>query len=428
MGTEKIKSEKIDARSVAACLVAEGLDATGEVDVLVERLQKHFLVKDAGDLFECSECSAAFPGRIKACCPFCAINDDMEHVDATPQTYGAPPESKAPETPGEPDEKTRKIQERARKKAEAAEAKKAKAPPAPAPKPTEPVVEAVVEPARAEKEKDEAAKTTALAKREEKAKLARAGEQELDAAVSEIRRLKSDIALNYWHLGRKIHEVFEKSLWKQRLDEEGKGGVYKTSGFDGWVKEETGFTVTSAYEIMEVSKHYTESQVRAFGYAKLGMVLKAPPEAQAKLLAEKVEAGASWREVRAAVREAQAASPQEPKPARDGTMRGKGGAQRAREPRPLTIPGGPAPEKTTKKDVITIASIKRRQKIPVMAKPAKRGDAPKPAKRLADEPYFTIEFENEVVLKVTIAQNPAGELVAHIDARREDEDESKAAE
>lgn len=423
----KIKMEKCNAVSIAACLVAEGSDPAGELDVMVPRLAKHFMKTDPGDLFECSECNAPFPGRIQACCPFCAIDDDGNAVEGvTPQTFGAPEGAAAPVDAGEPDAKTKKIQERAKKKAEADAAKKTK--PAPkAPEPTAPVIDAVIEEQTTEKAKDDDAKSAALAKREEKAKLARAGEVELDAAVTEIRQLKSDVAHSYWELGKKLQEVYDRQLYKQRLDEEGKPGAYKTSGFDAWVREEIGFTVASAYQIMDVAKHYSEQQVKAFGYAKLGMVLKAPEAAQAKILVEQVEKGATWREVRAAVEKARVDNPTEHKPARDGTARGSN-TNGGRKPKVLAVPGGPPPEKTTKRDTITIASIPKRQKIAILAKPAKKSDVPLPAKKLTDEPYFTLEFENDVVLKVTISQNAKGELQAICEAKRETESEEKAAE
>lgn len=423
----KIKTEKINAQSIAACLLAEGLDPVGEIDVTMPRLAKHFMAKDPGDLFECSECNAPFPGRIKACCPFCAIDDDGNLVEnVTPQTFGAPADVQAPTNAGEPDAKTKKIQERAAKKAAAAQAKK----PNPAPKtpePSAPVVDAVIEEQAKEKAKDETAKSAALAKREEKTKLARAGEEELDKAVAEIRALKSDVAHSYWELGKKLQEVHDRQLYKQRLDEEGKPGVYKTSGFDAWVREEVGFTVPSAYQIMDVAKHYSEAQVKAFGYAKLGLLLKAPEAAQAKILAEKVEQGATWREVRMAVEESRKADPNARRPARDGSARGSN-TNGGRKPKVLSVPGGPPPEKTTKKDVITIASIPKRQKVTIYAKPEKRGAEPKPAKKLTDEPYFIIAFENDVSMKVTLSQNAKGELQAICDAKREDDDEAKAAE
>lgn len=424
----KIKFDKVSAKSIASALVAEQLDPNGETEVIAKRLAAHYVKTDgAGEMYACTECEAPFPGRVKACCPFCAIDDDGNAVDTTPETFGAPAEwiSKMPAEPGAPDAKTKKIEERAKKKEEAKVAKQPKPAKAP-PKPKEPdVIDAVVENTTEGKAREEEVRKDALSKRDERKAALAAGQSELDAAVTNVVRLKSDVAHGYWQLGKELQAIYDKQLWKQRLDAEGKPGVYKTSGFDAFVREECGFTAASAYQIMDVAKHFSEEQVRAFGHSKLGLVLKAPSQEQARVLEEGVRAGKTANEIREMVDAAKKSSAPETKPSRDGSTRGGKREGAGRPAKVLSVPGGPPPEKTTKRDVITIASIPKRQKVAIMAKPSKRGEVPKPAKRIADEPYFTIEFENDVVLKVSLSLNPAGELVAICEARREKDDDGE---
>jgi hypothetical protein len=416
---KSIDLSKVSARSIAACLVAEGLDPAGEIEDTAKRLAKHFAMKDDGeDFYMCTECKAPFPGRFTVCCPFCAIDDDGKLVEGVlPSTYGASPEddAKMPVEPGVAvDEKTKKIQERAKKKKEAVEAKQPK-PAKPAPVPTMPVIEAVIEPTREEKAKDEEKRVIALAKREEKIKLARAGEADLDAAVEEIRRLKSGVATAHWELGRKLLEVYDSQLYKQRCDADGKPGVYKTAGFEGWVRAECGFTVANAFLIMDVAKHFTREEVEVFGYSKLGLALKAPTPEQTKLLVEAVKSGGTYQEIKQAVEKMQAENPVR-RAARDGTRRGQN--INSGRKKVLAVPGGEVPDKLKKHNVISIATIPKRQRIAIMAKPAKRGEAPRPAKKLTDEPFFTMEFENEVVMKFTISHNAQGELQVICEAKR----------
>lgn len=233
-------------------------------------------------------------------------------------------------------------------------------------------------------------------------------ERELDEAVKDVDRLKSDAAGSYWQLGHRIREIHDQQLWKLRTETDEKGKVkprWKT--WESFCNGELSMTPKSANSAIDVSQHYSEEQVRLWGRSKLDLLLRAPPIERERILKEKVEKGASAREVEAEVRKAKSKSGFT-RPTR-GNRGGKTAEAQAKSP--------------TKQ--VTIASLLGVQTIKAYKKPATlKGvdwkEVPR-AKRLADQPIGVWNLLNDVVAYISVSESAGGELQFKINVVREEE-------
>jgi hypothetical protein len=220
---------------------------------------------------------------------------------------------------------------------------------------------------------------------------------QLEAAIAEIVRLKGDAAASGWRLGRAIHDLEKRGLWKLSLPR------YKS--FDGFCNGELSMSPKHAHTLMDVAANYTEDAVRAWGTTKLGLVLTAPPADQPRLQA-RVEQGAPKREIERAVVEAKAKA-QHQRPARDGS---------ARKP--------PAPKKLPSKQ-IAIANLLGSVTIKLYAKPEgsmKGVDITTlvRAKKAADA-IGRLELVNDLVMLFQVVQDATtGELRLKIATKQDD--------
>jgi len=229
--------------------------------------------------------------------------------------------------------------------------------------------------------------------------------KELDAAVSEIRTLQSDGAVAMWRLGERIKHLYDKQLWKQRVEQPAKGApkqVYKS--FDKFCHEELGMTPASAYSVMDVAAHFEEKQVAALGTSRLALVLQAPEPQQPKLL-KKVEEGATWRELKQEVSAIKKKSGHR-RPPRAGAKanRNTEAASKART--------------TTAAKQITVAKLLGRETVKLYCKPTTKKfeiDDLKPAKKIGDAPYGRLELINGVLQEFFVQQGSDGsiKLIVH---------------
>lgn len=224
--------------------------------------------------------------------------------------------------------------------------------------------------------------------------------QPLDAAVADVQRLKEASSVSAWQLGKRIRDVFEGQLWKLRVDADGKP---RYKGFDAFVAHELGFTPTNAYKLMDLSKTFAEDDVRKFGTSKLGLLIEAPKEDQARIK-EQIEKGASKREVEREVRKAK-----KEKGHRRDTGRKK-------------TPAGT--RKPAARATITVANITGRKTVKLFKKPASRTQDPSEfvrAKKVGDLPWGKMELENDVTMYFSVQENAAGELQLVVETKREAE-------
>lgn len=227
-------------------------------------------------------------------------------------------------------------------------------------------------------------------------------ERELDQAVREVHKLKSEAATSYWDLGVKVKEIYDNQLWKLRTE----AGKPRYKSVDAFCHAELGMTPQHAYSLMDVAKHFTKAQVAAFGTSKLGLVLQAPAEDQARIMAELKKTGGkkSFREIEKEVRK---------------TKVDKGGHRRESRGKKM-----PIPKKGKPKTQITIASILGSQTVKLYVKPTTKEESlaltkQDRATKIKDVPYGRMELENGVAMYFTVNEAPSGELVLRVETKRE---------
>jgi hypothetical protein len=243
-------------------------------------------------------------------------------------------------------------------------------------------------------------------------------ERDLDAAIQEIQKLKGAGAVSMYLLGKRIAEV-HAGIWKLRTEKDDKGKEkpkYKT--FEAFCLAEIGMTPANAYSLMDVSTHYSEEQVRAWGTSKLDLVLKAPA-AERPALEEKISKGATHREIKEEVRK----------------IKKKTG--HVRETRSASGRGGKRSTKATKpkKAAITVANLIGTATVKLFRKPPsingitteKIDNLPR-AKKVGDVPFGYEELENDVVRFYTLDTTPGGELFIRIVTKHVEEPEEEKDE
>lgn len=226
---------------------------------------------------------------------------------------------------------------------------------------------------------------------------------DLDKAVADIVKLKAMAGLSYWHLGQKILEIYTDQLWKLR-EEDGKP---RYKGWEAFVHAEFKMTPMNANNLMDTAKVYNEAQVRAFGYSKLALTLKAAPEDRQEIV-EQIEKGASKRQIEAKVQESRKRTGHK--------ATGEGRTNKAKSK------AGTASKGAARKEKISVANIEGRKTIKLFAKPdSMRGvdvmELTKRAKRLADIPFGWFELTNGVTQYFTVGE-VNGELTLTVETRR----------
>lgn len=215
---------------------------------------------------------------------------------------------------------------------------------------------------------------------------------DLDAAVENVRRLKTESAGSLWELGTEIRRIFTLKLWTQRADEKG-APRYKAWGT--FCETELGISPTYAYKLTDVAEAYSREQVRALGAAKLHVTLLVPKEHREKLLSLAL-GGSSVRQLNAAA-EAIGKKP------RDTGRAGKGGGRQE---------GGKTPGRKLEK--ITVAALIGRLEIPLF-----KGGTDKPARNLADVPRGEERLLNGVTQVFVVTKNEDGQWVLVVERVRE---------
>lgn len=198
-------------------------------------------------------------------------------------------------------------------------------------------------------------------------------EKALDEANAEIEEIKQRAKHTYWELGNALLKVYEKELWKARGLDKGRATY---TGFNQYIEAEPKISHTTAYNMMEVAKYFTEAQVKKIGGSKLSLVLKAP-EADRPALMKEVEKGAtSKRKLAKKVKEAR-------KKAKLVKRQIAGRKAIPMNKREQAAAAG--------KGSMTIALVEGTKTLELWAKPdkpLKAGEKPtKRAKTLADEPW-----------------------------------------
>lgn len=219
-----------------------------------------------------------------------------------------------------------------------------------------------------------------------KALKARFSEQDLDAAILEVQRLKIGAAKSYWKLGVAVQHIHDNNLWKLRT---AKDGELQFRSFPLFCAAELGMSHSHAFKMMDVAKAFTEAQVEAFGIAKLSIMLSVPDDFRAQLLSA-AEDGAPLKKLKAEVKKL----PQ--KAATTGRKqvgKGKGGKPKGN-------------------DLVVTARLGR------VTVPLKAKLTGLPARTLQDDACGDEEWDAGVVQSFRVTMNARGEIVLVIERER----------
>ncbi len=243
----------------------------------------------------------------------------------------------------------------------------------------------------------------------------------LDRVVHTILRLHGVAVHSTYEMGRLLLDVNKRSLYLQRRGADG-NPVYKT--FAQFVSEELKFGKSYAYDLMKLPGKFTRVQLEdpRLGPAKLHVLLQVDDVALRNLLTTETASNQlTLGETKELVREkAPGALPpkSDPPPVRPQSDRSDSQDEEevvpeAKKPTPKPEPTrGKAPEAVPvpRGERITTCVLKHgRTTIPLFAK-AVKGKEPKPAKKLADDPWALVELPNGVRIKFSI-QEKKGALV-----------------
>lgn len=361
---------KLNIENVNGALAKLGIQPFETLNENVKALVDYFGTRNKEDLVECDNCGGVSSMDFDNC-PFCG-QGDTPPAGVTVREKEAPVEATVPAEEGKKGKKS----------------KKAVAP----------------------------ATTTALAK-VKPAKPAKVIEGELapqgtvddlNTSVVEINLAKGEAAKSHWRIGKLIAENHSRALWKLRLDESGKA---KYKSFNSFCESELKISPAHAYNLMDIARAFTEQQVSEFGPAKLGLVLQVPPEDQPKLL--EAAGSASKRELEKKVKETKERNKAEGK--KPTAKEGRKDMSKAVEKSTATGKGAP---KKHQSETITVASIVGTTQVQLFSGAGKKGEQPKPAKKLTEQPWGRLELQNEVEMFFRISNNAGGELVLDVVTRR----------
>lgn len=225
------------------------------------------------------------------------------------------------------------------------------------------------------------------------------GEVQLDRAVAEVQKLKSAASACGWDLGRKIAEIFDKQLHKNRPDE---NGDPKYKHWNSFCQVELAMSPANAYMLMDISKAFTREHVLTYGTTKCGIAIKAPPEDQTKLL--EMAGRRSKREMAVEVQKAREKAGLTKRDTGRKEVKSAGQVNKGGRAKAVKAAGG---------DKITVASLLQAYTIPLFQKPEKRGavltEGPR-AKKLGDKPMGVLDLPNGVRLWLLVTASAAGEL------------------
>lgn len=229
---------------------------------------------------------------------------------------------------------------------------------------------------------------------------------DLDSKVAAINQIQVDIVDNHWRLGQMLGETW--TLFKLRTDDAGKPR-YKNWG--QFVSAELGFTPNYAYDLIGVSRAFTEADIRAVGVTKLRVIARIPEEAKRQNLLERaknelVDGKPLGR--RAIEEEARGAGGRRSLEQTNKNL----GSEEAAKKRAAT-----AAERAANKGVSVVVQPGRIT-VPLYNAKLSQGKEPVRAFTLEDEPQAIEDMLNGIKVRYAISKEPDG-LVLTIERTRE---------
>jgi hypothetical protein len=380
-----VTMEKLDEPTFKAALAEVGLDANKPLDALVRDLVGYYHGNyEETELYKCDQCGG-LSVEADSCCPFCGdpaeALDELKPEDA-PAKAEPSPEQKVANAAGE-------VLTKGKAKGKAAAKPKADKPKGKADKPKAPPKKkpgdsTALVPTDANKKRKSLAPGH---KAEVVGQLSKYTVADLDESVERIRTALKATAMSTYDVGEAIRDNYERELWRLRTGDDGKPSF---ASFQKWCNEEVGISHTWAFTLMDVAASYTRDDVAAIGTTKLTLVLKAPEPVRAKLM-EQARAGASKRELEAAVKTA------------------KG----------VALPT--AEDKAKSKRSVAVSLVMGRKTLTMLKRPGSKDEAPMPARTITDQPWARLPLTNGVVMYTRVQQKDTGEFQQVIEFRREED-------
>lgn len=218
---------------------------------------------------------------------------------------------------------------------------------------------------------------------------------DLNAAVARAAAYRKDTAQSIWELGRELGDIYDRSLWRLRVSEDG-AERYKSWG--QFCEAELGLSHGYSLRLIDVAREFTRDDVAAVGSTKLMVTLSVTKEHRPALL-EQAKAGASVRDLKTTAQ----TLPQAPQGEARGT---KGGAGAHRGPKKQ-----PPPPPTKK---ITVAMVEKRVEL------IPKNDKGAPLLLKVQRPYVAEErMFNGVRQRVILSSDEDGVLIVTLERSRE---------
>ncbi len=229
--------------------------------------------------------------------------------------------------------------------------------------------------------------------------------KELDDVVTEIKQIQVNIVENHWLLGQKLGATWE--LYKLRTDEK---NLPKYKNWPQFVQEELDLTPRYAFDLVAVSRAFTQADIQQVGVTKLRVIARIPDEAKKQTLLEKAKQEVNGKPVVSRVEIEKEAR-------QDGLLPGR----RTLDGRQVTEESvAKRAEKATARAAakgITVVLQPGRITLPLFAT-AKSKSKPKRAVDLADQPQAVEDLLNGVKVRYLIQKEDDG-LVLVIERIRE---------
>lgn len=239
--------------------------------------------------------------------------------------------------------------------------------------------------------------------------------KELDDAVESVHQALRQGATSYWDLGTALLVIWEKQLWKQRIE----GGRQKFASWNLFCRDELAMSGANTFSIMDAAKAFSKKDMEDIGHSKLQLMLRLPKDRQQQL----TEEAKKGRLTRARLKEI--VEGETTKGAVRDTGRGK-----ANNPR-LSEATAKAAEKKREKTAaarrvapppdgeITAVSQLGRSKFKMYARPnvKKPNEKPSRAMSVTQDPWCEETLLNGVVVHYTVLKTATG-FELHVDRKR----------
>lgn len=230
--------------------------------------------------------------------------------------------------------------------------------------------------------------------------------KELDDAVTRVHDALKHGANSYWELGRALGDIFDRQLWKQRIE----GGKQKYSSWALFCRDELGMGAANTFSVMDAARAFSKEDFEELGHSKLRLLLQLPKERQ-QMLAQEARKG---QLPRARLKEiVDAEKPAEPRHTgrQTRTTAATTAAAEKRAARRLPKPQG---------ELTAVSQLGRStHKLYARPNPKKPDAKPSRAVSVTQDPWCEVTLVNGVIERFTVMKSADG-LKLIIDRRRGD--------